>query len=204
MGFAYGEAGDLSLVRLRGDRKIDRLRLARFFSESLFASDEPRAMVQRWAPDYKRDFKLGIREDFPRLVATRRTVQIMRLADYDHDGSASEFYLQTSSEPCGKSVGVVIGVTKSNPKLHVFGFASHPDKPIYLEKREWEALRTASSAPVKVTALLCGDHGSGSELEDHLRWSAKGIDGIRREYSCTDDFERKGLVSEKPLSQAQE
>ncbi|HEY0564505.1 MAG TPA: hypothetical protein VGC88_02920 [Terriglobales bacterium] len=200
MGFAYGEAGDLYLVQLRNGAETERLHLTELFSEAPSASDHPQALVQRWAPDYKKDFRLGQRDNFPMLVAKRNTVQLMRFGDYDHDGSATEFYLQTDTAPCGKSIGVVIGVTKRNPKLHVFGFASHPEKRMYLDKREWDALNQASSGPVRVTVLGCGDHGSGREIEDELNWSEAGIDGVRREYACSDEFERKSLVSEKPLS----
>jgi hypothetical protein len=46
-------------------------------------------------------------------IAKRPPVQLMYFGDYDHDGAATEFYLQTDAVPCGKSYGVVIGVWKS-------------------------------------------------------------------------------------------
>ncbi|HEX7286949.1 MAG TPA: hypothetical protein VF532_12250 [Candidatus Angelobacter sp.] len=193
MGFAYGEAGDLYLVRLRSGEQIDRLHLTPFFTEV-----EP-AVVQRWPVDDKHDFKLAERKDFAAVVSRRAIAQVMRLADYDHDGLRSEFYLQTESAPCGKSVGVVIGLSRSNARLHVFGAASSPSKPLYLQKREWEALRDATSGPVNVVDWHCGDHGAYTQTELQLQWSAKGIEGLRLEYSCPSKNEKRQLIKEEPL-----
>jgi len=134
MGFAYGQVGDLYVVRLREGMEIDRLRLTPLFGE------HPAAVVQRWAADDEQDFKMSQRDDFESIVAKRPTVQVMNFADYDHDGKATEFYVQTEAAPCGKSLGVVIGLSTYNPKLHVFATVSNPDKPLYLQKREWDAM----------------------------------------------------------------
>lgn len=193
MGFAYGESGDLYLLRLRNGKAIDRLHLTPLYGE------EPAAVVQRWPVDEKRDFKLAEREDFASIVSKRPTVQVMHLADYDHDGMRTEFYLQTESAPCGKSVGVVVGVARNNERLHVFGTASNPSKPLYLQKHEWEALRAASSGPVDVIDWRCGDHGADTQTEVRLQWSVKGIEGKRREYSCPAKNEKRRLIREEPL-----
>ncbi len=192
MGFAYGESGDLYVTRLRNGIEIDRLRLTPIFGEYP-------AVVQRWAVDDERDFKLSERDDFELIVGKRPTVQVMNFADYDHDGKRTEFYLQTEVAPCGKSVGVVIGLSTDNPRLHVFGTVSNPGKPLYLQKREWEALRDASSAPVRVLDWACGDHGADTETELQLRWSSQGVDGSRREYTCPSKNKSRSLISEIPL-----
>jgi hypothetical protein len=158
-GFAYGEAGDLDVVRLRGGIEIERLRLTPFFSDF-----DGEAIVQRWQADYKNDFKNSEREDFPIVVSRRPTVQLMYFSDYDHDGWETEFYLQTKALPCGKSYGIVIGLSKRDPRLHVFGTASNPIKPLPMQKREWEALRNASApiegwiGPAETTALSRKPH----------------------------------------------
>jgi hypothetical protein len=123
----------------------------------------------------------------------------MDFGDYDHDGEQTEFYLQTETLPCGKSTGVVIGVSRRNPRLHVFGSASNPSKPLYLQRREWEAVRNASSGPVRVIDWPCGDHGAETEIELQLDWSADGVDGVRREYTCPVKNEPRSLIYEKPL-----
>jgi hypothetical protein len=192
-GFAYGEAGDLFLTRIRNGIQIDRLHLTPFFTE------EPQAVVQRWPANDRTDFKLSEREDFPKLVSKRPIVQAMHFADYDHDGKATEFYLQTEAQPCGKSTGVVIGLSTSNSRLHIFSSESTPGKPLYLQRREWEALRQARSGSAKIVDWLCGDHGAETQTELELRWSANGIDGVRREYTCPSGHEPRRLISTNPL-----
>jgi len=192
MGFAYGEIGDLYLVRLRNGSEIERLHLTPLFGE------EPGAAVQRWLPDDDKDFQLAERDDFVELVSQRPIVRVMQLADYNHDGMATKFYLQTESDPCGKSAGVLIGISKSDPRLHVFGTASHPGKPLGLFKWEWDALK-GSTGPVTVTDWECGDHGADTRTEVRLHWSGDTVDGVRREYSCPSDNAKPVLISEKPL-----
>jgi len=52
----------------------------------------------------------------------------MDFVDYAHDGRATEFFLQTGSLSCGKRAGVVIGISETNRRLHVFGSAKNPRK----------------------------------------------------------------------------
>jgi hypothetical protein len=187
-GFAYGESGDLFLVRSRGGQEVDRLQVTPFF-EDLPGG----AIVQKWAPDDK-DFEASQRADFETMVGKRPTVQLMRFADYDHDGVASEFYLQTEALPCGKSAGIVIGISRDNPSIHVFGTATNPNKPLVLQKREWEAVRDASGS-VEIKDWDCDDHGAEMKTTLLLRWTSKGISGSRREYTCPDHL----LIQEDPL-----
>jgi hypothetical protein len=53
IGFAYGESGDLYLIRLRSGIEVEQLRLTPLFGEY------PNAVVQRWPADYAKDFALG-------------------------------------------------------------------------------------------------------------------------------------------------
>jgi hypothetical protein len=177
-GFAYGEAGDLSVIRLRGGVEFDRLRLSPFFSQT-----DHRPVIQRWAPDYVRDGNGGDFQKLARQIRRRPVVPVMHFGDYDHDGNANEFFLQTGVAPCLKSTGVVIGISKTNPRLHAFGTAAKPQKPLTLQKREWEALLHASR-PVKVLDWACDDHVSTEETILDLRWTEKGIDGVCRFYAC--------------------
>jgi hypothetical protein len=197
-GFAYGEAGDLYLLRLRNGSEIDRFHITPLFEEQ-FRNEGDLAITQRWPVNEEEDDKAGLKnEDISAIVTKRPTVQVMHLGDYDHDGQATEFYLQTEAEPCGKSVGVVVGISKNNPRLHALGTTSAPDKPLYLQRREWEALRDASG-PVEVLDWPCGDHGADTETTLRLNWTAQGIEGTRREFTCTPEGKPGELLNEKQL-----
>jgi hypothetical protein len=187
MGFAYGESGHLSLVRLRGGKEIERISLDRFFNESP-AAEQHESTLQRWpvdAADADAFEKRSIAVD----VAKRPPVHIMNFADYDHDGNATEFLMQVGAVPCGKRIDMLVGVSRSDPHLHVFGTASHPRKPLFLQQREWQALRQSSSA-VRVVDWACEDHGAETEADVVLRATARGIDGERLEYTCPPNARR--------------
>jgi len=191
-GFAYGERGDLDLIRLRRGAEISRLNLTPLFKEAdAISVTENEAAVQRIAL-----LEGDSASDTPDLTG-RPVVQVMHLADYNHDGIATEFFLQTDAKPCGKHYGVVLGITKDNSRVHAFGTLDHPDVPLSMESDAWEKLRTAT-APVKVIDWLCDDHGSDEQVELELRWSPKGIDGLRRTYACAGNV-RGNLLSEEPL-----
>ena len=192
IGFAYGETGDLSLIRLRDGMEIDRLRLTAFFGE------DSGAVLPRWPVDADHDTDLAQQPNFAATVHRRRVVQVMNFADYDHDGAATECYFETQPLACGHWLGMVVGVSKSNPKLHVFGTAVHPDKPLYLEKHEFEALRDAS-APLDIVDWRCDDHGADTEVRLHLFWNPKGIDGTRSEFNCPENLKDQRVLSTKPL-----
>lgn len=181
-GFAYGEGGDLTLVRIRGKKEIDHLELTPVF-ERANARQERIAVLQRWEPNYQTDFEASAKDDFGEVVARRPVVRVMDFLDYDHDGQRSEFYLKTETAPCGKSVGVVVGVSRSNPKLHVFGTASEPTKPLLLQKHIWQALSGAPGS-VEIVEWPCGDHGADEESAVRLRATKRGIEGVRREFAC--------------------
>lgn len=198
MGFAYGETGDLDLVRVRNGAEFDRLHLTPFFQAG---SWRPLATLQRWEPDEK-DFGVWNEKNFVARVSKRPVVRLIEFADYDHDGSATEFYLQTGSEPCGKRSGFVVGVSARNPRLHVLGIAPNPIKPLYLLKREWDALREANG-PFEVLDWECLDHGAEEKTTLFLHWTADGIDGTRRRYSCPEDRSVGRLISEEPLASSQ-
>ena len=192
MGFAYGEIGGLLLVRLRNGSEIDRLDLTPLFGE------EPGAAIQKWAPDLDRDFHAAENDTLDQSVQKRPIVQVMNFADYDHDGAATEFYLQTEVAPCGKSLGVLIGTSKSNPHLHAFGTNSHTATPISLFKWEWDAL-LQSRKPAEVTEWECGDHGTHTRTAVQLRWNGDNVEGVSRKYTCPQEGEQPTLIEQKPL-----
>ena len=194
-GFAYGEAGMLDLVRYRGAGEIERLRLTTLFEDQFsgYGNTGISAIIQRW-PFEPKDANL---QTLAQLLQKRKTVQVMHFADYNHDGSTTEFLLQTDTAPCGKEMCVAIGVSKLNPRLHVFGTAIAPRRPLQLERGIWERFREAT-APVETMAWGCWDHGSEVEEDVLLRATPQGIDGKWREYSCPPQPRR--LLKESPLN----
>ena len=160
-GFAYGEGGALILVRIRNGQEVNRLELTPLFKGADVNLGDI-AILQRWEPNYDTDFAALGKDGFLDVVARRPVVKIMDFVDYDHDGNRSEFYLKTDTLPCGKNVGVVVGISRSNQKLHVFGTGSKPTQPLLLQKHIWEALSRASGS-VEVVDWPCGDHGSEEE-----------------------------------------
>ncbi len=192
-GFAYGETGDLYLVRLgAGKEEIDRLHLTPFFT------DQDAAVLPLYPTDGG-DRDLVARSRSLEIYRNRPFVHIMQLADYDHDGNKTEFYLQTDAGPCGHTKGIVVGVSARNPRLHAFTTVTRPGQPLILQKHVWEALRRSSSGTARVLNWACGDHGAESQTEVVLRWSAAGIDGVRREYDCPESKTARRLLEESPL-----
>lgn len=185
-GFAYGERGQLDLVRKKDGREIDRLPLTPLFDA--VPTNPPEAVVQRWETR-DGDINTGARR-----VRTRPLVKVMDLADYDHDGRSTGFFLQTGVLPCGKRMGVVIGLSPGNPRLHAFGSALHAGKPLDLQKPQWDALRS-SAGPVRVIDWPCGDHGADTETEVELQATSAGIRVFRREFGCDANNHRGKLLN---------
>jgi hypothetical protein len=184
-GWAYGEAGDLVLERFRAGRVIEHLRLAPLFGKYDYPDAkrvEGKAYVARWP------FRLSDidRAEEPRLaseIRRRPVVPIIRPADYDHDGHASEFLMQVGTLPCGKTQFAAIGVSASNPHLHALTSVAHPEKPLVMPLHAWEAL-LSSPDPAPVVIWECDDHGS--EVRSLLQVSAANgqIRAVDTDYGC--------------------
>ncbi len=190
-GLAFGEAGKLDLVRLRGNKEIERLSLTHLFSDD--SPGEGLATIQRYAvePD---DWEKEGTPELSRMVAQRKVVSVMGLADYNHDGKATEFFVQTGAGPCGHVPGVVVGTTKTDPRLHAFGTVRNPKKPLVLLHREWEEFRDSVGA-IETVEFACGDHGSEEETAHHLTPTPAGIQVSERKYQCT-EIGREKLLTE--------
>src|SRR5579871_1819530 len=178
--FSYGEEGPLVLVRLQGDKEIDRLELAPLFDES----ESPRSRVGV-AALRRRPRQEGDREGDAALaseVAKRVPSVAMKLADYHLDGGAHAFVLPTESGPCGHMAGVLIGLAGEPPKLRAFGSESQPDKPLQLPLSAWHSLLLPTPNH-RITVWTCGDHGSETETEIEITPSPHGFRVIEREFA---------------------
>lgn len=194
-GFEFGEKGRLDLVRVRADQTTERLHLTPLFGDSPGLDQAALPRWQHFDNDHKREID---DQQFARQVRTRPLVSIMQMADYNRDGQASEFLLRIGSISCGHSESIVIGITRDNPKLHAFGTAEHPRRPLVLEVETWAALLLGKDE-IKVVETTCGDHGSDLEREVVVRIDEKGIHATELFYKCSDQLERGPLVEQKKL-----
>jgi hypothetical protein len=194
-GFAYGEAGKADLVRIKDRREIERLPLEPLFDEP-FTDSVGLAILPRW-PVLASDHDDPESAALESRASGRQQVPILSFADYDQDGVASEFFLQTWAAPCGKHMGVVVGISAANPRLHVFASVDRPAKPLVLQDRAWQALRD-SHGDVRVTTWTCGDHGADTETEVELVATQAGIRARKREFECRENGSRGRMISEGP------
>lgn len=182
-GFAFGEEGQLDLVRHVPGKPDERLHLSPLFS--LGFDGESVARLPRW-PVHDRDMERMEQPGFVELVRSRPIVRIMQLGDYDHDGRPTEFLLQVGAGPCGHRQTVLVGISRSNPKLHVFGTVAHPGTPLVLESAiAWKQLLHAKGKTT-VISWPCGDHGSDEQQEVELVTDVSGIRAFHARYSCGD------------------
>ena len=196
-GFAFGESGELTLVRKRQGQKDERLSLSPFFSDdydSPAASSTSKAVLARWAV-HEKDYEDSDKPDFVARVRNRPLMRIMNYKDYDHDGNPTEFMVQVGTLPCGKLMSIVVGISKASPHLHAFSSVKQPKQPLTLQAHQWEALSKAK-APIKVIDWQCGDHGSEEEVELELVAKNGSIHTIRRTYDCKEDGRGKLLKQE--------
>ena len=194
-GFAFGEQGKLTLVRLSGNRIEEKFPLDPLFRNGLDnPSDGEAVVLQRWKV-LPKDMDVDDPALLEKRLRSRPQAEVMQILDYNHDGQASEFFLQTGVLVCGKRMGVVIGVTPDKTKLHVLGTAAHPETPLVLAEPEWKALLQAH-APLRITDVPCGDHGSEVEIELELNASHEGIQMISRNFKCA-GLKRGALIKQE-------
>jgi hypothetical protein len=190
-GFAFGEKGELDLVRKVAGKKDERFSLTHFFAGN-YASSSLAILPKRQALDSDIERKDSI--DFEESLKYRPIVRIMNFADYDHDGRAAEFILQINADPCGHRQTIAVGISHNNPYLHVFGTVLHPDIPLILENPScWQALLESKGDTI-VTELACWDHGSEEESLIQLHTSSLGIEATRLIYKCDDNSKEKKLL----------
>ncbi|MGE3693084.1 MAG: hypothetical protein AB7F98_17045 [Novosphingobium sp.] len=201
-GFAYGEMGHLSLLRKQGTRTVDRLALGQFFTD-LPADNSDGLAAMQWRPfalsDVDQTDEHG--NSPPALLArikARPGPRVMQLADYDHDGVASEFLVQVSAGPCSHTDYIAVGISRANPRLHGLGTAHSPSGTLTMPASAWEAL-LHSGSEARVTVTPCGDHGSEERQELALSARYGAISATQRTYNCPEDGSKEKLLSSEAL-----
>jgi hypothetical protein len=196
-GLSYGEAGKLALLRKRGADEIERMELSPLFGQFDAPADAAGlAALIRW-PMLDSDLAREAKGD-PTLLADikrRAAPGIMRFADYDHDGSETEFLLPVGTLPCAKVQYAAIGVSARNPHLHVLGSAAHPEAMLAMPLAAWHAL-LLKTAPSTVELWACGDHGSERRSELVVSAGKDGIGAHERDFSCPADGSAGKLLQE--------
>jgi hypothetical protein len=85
-GFAFGERGNLVLVRQKPGQDEERFALGRLFEEKYDAPGKAGEVVLRRWDVRDKDMDQSDSPDFAARVRTRPTATTMRFGDYDHDG----------------------------------------------------------------------------------------------------------------------
>src|SRR5262249_50641532 len=143
------------------------------------------AALQRWGEPLPEDMHRELDGD-PTLateIMRRPRPTIVKLADYDHDGRATEFLLHVANLPCGKEYDVAVGISKTIPQLHALSSAAHPAEALLLPRHAWEALLRGPGAH-RVVQWECGDHGSDIHEELVVSADNEKIRARHLEYSC--------------------
>ncbi len=187
-GYAYGEAGALSLVRRRPGAPIERLSLSSFYKNGALPDAKGLALIQHWPPipptahNEDDDWHHASDWNFLKRVQARTPTEVMRFADYNHDGAANEFLLQVDTQPCGTAAYVLVGVSRANPQLHVFASAEAPDTPLELSAKAWEMARR-NAGPVEIVDSPCAE---GTSTETVVTVTVRrGVFQVRRDVrSC--------------------
>ena len=198
-GFAFGEMGQLDLVRKVPGHSDETLHLSPFFAEGENPATERSlqdAVLQRW-PVLRTDDERHFDDTtiaFEQSVQKRPAVKVLKLADYDHDGRATEFMLQIGATPCSHSDDIVVGISSTQPTLHAFTSVAHPERALILERHIWNEF-LHSRGRITTVEWRCGDHASEQELVVRLVASETGIDATRLVYRCTAAGKRGALQS---------
>lgn len=196
-GFAFGESGNLALVRKKPGQQDEQFSLSDLFDKSDNPGSPGEAVLRRWDV-LKNDSDGTSTTGLAARVSSRPLAKIMTLGDYAHDGKPTQFVLQVGTEPCGKRISALVGVSHSNQKLHVFGTAEHPERPLFLEASHWESLRIANG-PINVISNSCGDHGSETETDLELLANGSGLHATKKIYSCPEGTNQKRQLRETEI-----
>ncbi len=162
--YARFDQGRAVLERLRGATVIDRFHNpCEVLGEDHGCSTE---LLIPWHVDpSSRDRPLPAA-----TVARLPWITFLDLADYDHDGRATEIAIDVGHLVCGHSNSVVVGITRDNARLHVLQWANEGRMALTSGHRAWDEVRARPRG--EMVTWGCGDHGSDGE--ERLRWWPAG------------------------------
>jgi hypothetical protein len=88
------------------------------------------------------------------------------IADYNHDGQATEFAVNVGRIACAVQVSLVVGVTRDRPRFHVLRWANGDTMSNAVDQTWWDDVRDRSRG--EHVSIACGDHGYPGE--QRIRW----------------------------------
>ncbi|MFO0608878.1 MAG: hypothetical protein U0324_37275 [Polyangiales bacterium] len=162
------DRGDAVLERLRDGVVIDRFDNP-CGPSGVNDSCAPRLLIPRHVTPY-----VPGRRTLPAATTDRHPwTTWLDLADYNHDGQATELAAYVGHLACGVEVSAVIGITRERPRLHVLRWADGAAMTLAVDATWWDAVR-ASPRGEQVT-IGCGNHGYDGE--QRVRWgpAARGL-----------------------------
>jgi len=192
-GFAFGESGDLDLIRKRPGEKDEHFALTPIFAEygEAPAYNPRQAVLRRWNV-LDTDYTKKNSPTFVSMVKARPVIRIIKFADYDHDGRSTEFILQIGTA-AGLDMSVVIGISRNEPHLHFFTSVIHPNEPLILQSRHWEALSQTKTA-IRVVQIGCGNHGFNGIMKYELKSENGRIHARKLVYECDEANGQQGRL----------
>jgi len=93
---------------------------------------------------------------------------------------------------------VAVGISHRTPHLHVFKTAEHPERPLVMQARQWEALLQAKG-PITVIDWKFGDHAFDGETELELSVDEKGVHATRITHACDENGSRLRISEKQAL-----
>lgn len=185
----------LFLTRERNGKVIDEISVPSLGEEpdDLLNAPPPLPTWPKDGGDYKRYEKIP-QAQFRKEILARQKVEIMDLKDYDHDGWTTEFVMYLGwGGVCGYDHFALIGLTRRNPRLHVFGTVTNPNKPLIMRsKQEWNELLTAKAGEkVRINYWSCGDHGAEEQEVYEFTIGKNGINADKVWLDCATKKEIK-------------
>jgi hypothetical protein len=188
----YGERGELQLVRSRPGSADEILDLKWFFPENV-------ARVRRY-PDRGDEFFDKPTPELAAQIQERPAIRLLEFVDYDHDGRATEFLLPVSTgDPCFQDRAVVVGISRSKPRLHAFSTVERPRKPLtfFFSRHGFgELAKAPHDTWVEASVFRCGSHGSTIEVVTEVRWDDDGLHRRQRTFGCTPSYERGAPIDD--------
>jgi hypothetical protein len=150
-GFWDGEAGRAVLVRSRDQHGSELLDLG-----SVFADTEEEALGGHVL------FRARPAANESNATATPAPPDVLKLADYNHDGVAAEFVVHTANPACGHGRYLLVGLFDAKGELGAYPLSLDVPTPLALDTAEdWEQLRVAGQ--LQRTFWRCFDQGATQE-----------------------------------------